>query len=109
MPAEERNVSNSRNFAGSICSLSWLNHGNWRASFKLAYASSPDSLGNMLRMSDPRLPARAVPGSTDKMAITAAIQMNFLAFILFLRPCTQRFDSTFEFNEKSIYSGYRLS
>src|ERR1700680_4847087 len=108
MPAEERNVSNSRNFAGSICSLSWLNHGNWRASFKLAYASSPDSLGNMLRMSDPRLPARAVPGSTDKMPITAAIQMIFPVFIFFLLPSIPRFDSTLDSKGESDSRGYRL-
>ena len=62
----------------------------------------------MLRMSDPTLPARAVPGSTDRMAIRAAIQTIFPDFILFLLPIAQRFDSTSDSEEESFSCGYRL-
>ena len=82
--------------------------GKARASFKLAYASSPESLGNMVRMSDPRLPARAIPGIKDKMAISAAIQIAFREFILFLQPVAPRLDSKCESKKKSFFRGYRF-
>src|ERR1035437_3569788 len=93
MPAEARNVSKARNFAGSICSLSCENQENCRALFKSAYANSATSFGNMLRMSEPRLPARDVPGTAHTSAMRTVVQRIFLMYTCLLLFCDARFGS----------------